>query len=158
VSFSDRLLYVVRLFVKFYIFDFSRTTGLILTRLGTNYPQGKEILNSSNEGEHPSPGGDSSKRIKIHWTSLKLFSRTSKPNSIKLGINYPWVKGILTSSNKGPGSLQSGNNYKNEVGSFKNLLMNHWARRAQIYMKPFWHNVDSSLFKSWSPGDREGPL
>jgi hypothetical protein len=30
------------------------------------------------------------------------------------------------------------------VGSIKNLLKNHWARRAHIYMKAFWHNIDSS--------------
>jgi hypothetical protein len=31
--------------------------------------------------------------------------RTSRPISIKLGIlNYPWVKGIQVSSNKGPGA------------------------------------------------------
>jgi hypothetical protein len=33
--------------------------------------------------------------------------------SIKLGTNYPWVKGIQISSNKGPGPLQSGDNHKN---------------------------------------------
>jgi hypothetical protein len=27
------------------------------------------------------------------------------------------------------------------------LLKNHWARRAHIYMKAFWYNVDSNLFK-----------
>jgi hypothetical protein len=42
-----------------------------------------------------------------------LFSRTSKPISIKLGANYPWVKGIQACSNKGPGPLQRGDNYKN---------------------------------------------
>jgi hypothetical protein len=31
----------VCLFVNFYIFDFSRTTGPILTRLGTNHPWGR---------------------------------------------------------------------------------------------------------------------
>jgi hypothetical protein len=45
VSYSDRLLSVVllsvRLSVNFYIFDFfSRTTGPILTKLGTNHPWG----------------------------------------------------------------------------------------------------------------------
>jgi hypothetical protein len=33
--------------------------------------------------------------------------------SIKLGTNYPWVKGIQVCSNKGPGPLQRGNNHKN---------------------------------------------
>jgi hypothetical protein len=50
VSYSDRPLSVVRLSVRpsvrlsvnFYIFDFfSRTTGPILTRLGTNHPWGR---------------------------------------------------------------------------------------------------------------------
>jgi hypothetical protein len=55
----------------------------------------------------------------------KIFSRISGPISIKLGINHSWVKGILNCSNKGPGPLQRGDNHKNGVGSFKNLLQNH---------------------------------
>jgi hypothetical protein len=54
----------------------------------------------------------------------KKISRTSRPISIKLGINDSWVKGILNCSNKGPGPLQREDNLKNEVGSFKNLLQN----------------------------------
>jgi hypothetical protein len=67
----------------------------------------------SNEGDSPFPRGDNSKRVKIRWKFLKIFSRTRKPNSIKLGTNYPWVKGIQVHTNKGPGPLQRGDNYKN---------------------------------------------
>jgi hypothetical protein len=42
-----------------------------------------------------------------------FFSRTCRPNSIKLSTHYPWVKGIHVCSNKGPGPLQRGDNYKN---------------------------------------------
>jgi hypothetical protein len=35
------------------------------------------------------------------------------PNSIKLGTNYLWVKGIQLCSNKGPGLLKRGDNHKN---------------------------------------------
>jgi hypothetical protein len=42
-----------------------------------------------------------------------FFSRTSKPISIKLGINYLWVKRILNWLNKGPGPFQRGDNHKN---------------------------------------------
>jgi hypothetical protein len=57
---------------------------------------------------------------------MKIFSRTSRTISIKLGINHPWVNGILNCSKKGPGPLQRGDNHKNGVGSFKNfLLQNH---------------------------------
>jgi hypothetical protein len=45
--------------------------------------------------------------------SLKIFSKISRPILIKVGINHPWVKGILNCSNKGPGPLQSGDNHKN---------------------------------------------
>jgi hypothetical protein len=46
---------------------------------------------------------------------------------------------------------------KNGVGSFKNrLLKNHRTRKAHIYMKAFWYNVNSSLLKSLSPGVRRG--
>jgi hypothetical protein len=43
----------------------------------------------------------------------KIFSRTSRPISIKLGINHPWEKGILNCINKGPGPFQRGDNHKN---------------------------------------------
>jgi hypothetical protein len=61
--------------------------------------------------------------------NLKIFlSRTSRPNSIKLTANYPWLKGIQFGTNKGPDPLQRGDNRKNGVGAFKNLLLqNHWA-------------------------------
>jgi hypothetical protein len=42
-------------------------------------------------------------------------------------------------SNKWPGLFQRGDNYKKRMVSFKNLLKNHWARRAQIYMFPIWN-------------------
>jgi hypothetical protein len=42
-----------------------------------------------------------------------FFSRTSRPISIKLGTNHPYVKGIQNCPNQGP-------------GPFKNLLLqNH---------------------------------
>jgi hypothetical protein len=41
-----------------------------------------------------------------------FFSRTSRPISIKVGINHPWVKGFLNGSNKGPDPLQKGDNLK----------------------------------------------
>jgi hypothetical protein len=55
----------VCLSVNFYIFDFfSRTTGQILIRLGTNHPWGKGIQVCSNEGDHLSLRGDNSERLK----------------------------------------------------------------------------------------------
>jgi hypothetical protein len=137
MSYSDRLLSVVRLSVNFYIFDFSRTTGPILTKLGTNHPWGKVIQVCSNEGDCPSPRGDNSKTVKIHWYFFKIFfSRTRWPNLIKLGTHYPWVKGIQVYSNRGPGPLLRGDNHKNGMGSFKNLLLqNHWANFNQTWHK-----------------------
>jgi hypothetical protein len=43
----------------------------------------------------------------------KIFSRTSRLISIKLGTNHPWVKEILDYTDKGPGPLQSVDNRKN---------------------------------------------
>jgi hypothetical protein len=54
----------------------------------------KVIQICSKEGGSPFPRGDNSKRVKIHWHFLRIFSRTSKPESIQLGTTYPWVKGI----------------------------------------------------------------
>ena len=105
----------VRLSVNFYIFDFFfRTTGPILTKLGTNHPWGGGVSSLFKERDYPSPRGDNSKRVKMHWKFLKIFfSRTSWPNSIKLVTNYSWVKGIQVCSNKWPGPLQRGDNHKN---------------------------------------------
>jgi hypothetical protein len=104
-------------------FDFSRTTGPILARPGTDYLCREGFQVCSHEEDCPFPRGDNSKSVKIHWTFLKIFfSRTSQPNSIRLGTNYPWVKGIQFCSNKGSGPLQRGDNSKkckNGVGSFK---------------------------------------
>jgi hypothetical protein len=43
----------------------------------------------------------------------KIFSRTSRPISMKLNSNHPSVKGVLNYSNEGPTPLQRGDNYKN---------------------------------------------
>jgi hypothetical protein len=45
---------------------FSKTTGLIVTRLITNHPWGKRIQVSSNEGGGSSSRGDDNERIKVH--------------------------------------------------------------------------------------------
>jgi hypothetical protein len=66
----------------------------------------------SNEEEHFLQGEIIAKE-KNTLEILKIFSRTSRPNSIKLGTNYPWVKRIQVCSNKGPGPLQRGDNHKN---------------------------------------------
>jgi hypothetical protein len=72
---------------------FSRTTGPILTRLGTKHPCLKGIQVCSKEWDSPSPRGDNSERVKMHWKFLRIFfSRTSRPKSIKLGTNYPLVE------------------------------------------------------------------
>jgi hypothetical protein len=67
---------------------FSRTTGPILTRLGTNHPWRERIQVSLKEGDSPSPREDD-----------------SRPKSIKLSTNYPLVKRIQICSNKGPGAV-----------------------------------------------------
>jgi hypothetical protein len=74
--------------------------GKFLTKLSTNHPWGKRIKIYSNEERCLSLMGDNSKRVKIHEKYLKIFfSRTSGPISIKLGTNYPCIKGIQFCSN-----------------------------------------------------------
>jgi hypothetical protein len=55
---------------------FSRTTGPILTRLGTNYPWRKRIQLSLKEGDSPFLRGDNCERVKIHRKFLEIFFRT----------------------------------------------------------------------------------
>jgi hypothetical protein len=81
VRYSDHLLSVVRLSVNFYIFDFfSRTTGPILIRLGTDHPWVKGFQVSSNEGDRPSPRGDISKKEKMHCVEI-FKKKSSSPES-----------------------------------------------------------------------------
>jgi hypothetical protein len=55
----------------------------------------KEIQGCPNKGPSPLLRGDNHKNVKMGLGHLKIFfSRTSKPNSIRLGTNYPWVKEI----------------------------------------------------------------
>jgi hypothetical protein len=51
--------------------------------------------------------------VHVFILKKKIFSRTSWPYSVKLGINHPWVQGILNCSDKGLDPLQRGDNYKN---------------------------------------------
>jgi hypothetical protein len=45
---------------------FSRSTGPILIRIGTNHPWREGIQDCSKEGGCPSPRGNKSERVKIH--------------------------------------------------------------------------------------------
>jgi hypothetical protein len=49
------------------------------------------------------------------FTLKKIFSRSSRPLSIRLGTNYPLskVKGIQHCTNQVPGPFQRGDNHKN---------------------------------------------
>jgi hypothetical protein len=97
------------------------------------------IQNCTHHGPWGSGGATIGKTIfTCIYIGGEMFCRTSGPIPVKLDINHPWVKGILNCSNKGPSPLQRGDNHKNGVGSFKNLLVqNHGARIGHIYMKAF---------------------
>jgi hypothetical protein len=49
-----------------YLKIFSRITGSILTRLGTNHPWREGIQVYSKEGDYPFPRGNNSEKVKIH--------------------------------------------------------------------------------------------
>jgi hypothetical protein len=90
--------------------------------------------------------------VKIHSKFLKIFSRFSKPNSIKFGSNYPWMKRIQVCSNIKEQVLFKREIIKkieNWVGSFKNLLKNYGDRK--LYMKTSLHRTKASWLKSWPP-------
>jgi hypothetical protein len=65
---------------------FSRTIGLILTRLGTNHPWRERIQVSLKEGDSPSLRVENSERVKIHRNIFK----NQKAKSIKLGQIILW--------------------------------------------------------------------
>jgi tRNA splicing ligase len=72
--------------------------------------------------------------LHVFILKIKIFSRTSRPISIKLDTNHAWVKGILNCSNKGPDPLQRGDNHKNEVDTFKNLFSPEPQNQNRSYL------------------------
>jgi hypothetical protein len=78
-----------------------------------------------------------------------LQNSASWPISIEFDTNYLCIKGIKICINKGPDPLQRGGNCKNRwwLVSFKFFFFeNHWARKAQIYMKASWYSANRNLF------------
>jgi hypothetical protein len=136
---------------KKYLKIFSRTTGPVSTRLGTNHPWGEGIQVCSNEGWLPSLRRDNSKRGKIYKKYLKIFSsRTTGPISTRLGTNYPWGEDIQVCSNEGRHHPLRGDNskrVKTHKKIYENLLQNHRANFNQTWHKSSFGRGDSSLFK-----------
>jgi hypothetical protein len=60
-----------------------------------------QIQVCSNKGPGPFQRGDNHKNVNMGWGYLKIFSKTTGPNSIKLGTNYLKAKGIQIYPNKG---------------------------------------------------------
>jgi hypothetical protein len=59
---------------------FSKTSGSISIKLGTNHPWVRGIINCSNKGPDPLQRGDNHKSVKMGWGQLKIFfSRTTEP-------------------------------------------------------------------------------
>jgi hypothetical protein len=95
VSFSDRRLSVVPVVcpsvckrLHFRLLLHSHWANFNQTWHKSTFGEGISVC--TNEWEYPSTRGDAcnSKRVKIHWTFWKIFfSRTSRPNSIKLDTN-----------------------------------------------------------------------
>jgi hypothetical protein len=50
-----------------------------------------------------------------------IFSRTSRPVSIILCTNHPYLKGIQYCTNQGPGHFQRGDNLKNAKMGWNHL-------------------------------------
>jgi hypothetical protein len=48
----------------------------------------------SNKGPSPLQRGDNHKNVKIGWSHLKIFSRTTWPILTRLGTNHHWQEGF----------------------------------------------------------------
>ena len=97
VSFSDCLLFVIRLSVCLWTFPifvfFSRSTGPISIKDGTKHPSVKEVqfFFFPNEGPCPFPRVDNSEIAKILWQNWKnLLIQNHKAN-----FNQTWHKASL---------------------------------------------------------------
>ena len=97
--------------------------------------------------------------MKIHWGQLKIFSRTTKPISTKLGTKHPWIIWFQVCSKEGPCPFSKGDTkeiVEIHLQSFKtffsritgpiliNLGIKHpWVKEIQSFT-----NKDHSIFKN----------
>jgi hypothetical protein len=70
----------------------------------------KGIQVCSKKGPGPLQRGDNLKNIKMGWSHLKIFSRTTALILTRLGTNHPWVKGIQVCSKEGNSPFPRGHN------------------------------------------------
>jgi hypothetical protein len=63
---------------------------------------------------YPRVGRDHNKEDHIFYIEEILFSRTSRPISIRYGTNHLWLKRIKNCPNERPDSHSKGDNLKNE--------------------------------------------
>jgi hypothetical protein len=64
----------------------------------------------SNKVPSPLQRGDNHKNVKMGWSNLKIFSRTTESILTTLGTNHPYVEGIQVSSNEGDNPSPRGDN------------------------------------------------
>jgi hypothetical protein len=79
---------------------------------GTNYPWVKGIEISSNEGPDPLQRGYNHKNVKMWWCHLDIFSKSKGPILSRLGTNHPWRECIQVCPNDGDCSSPGGDNSK----------------------------------------------
>ena len=92
LSFSNSLLSVVHLAVCHSVnfSHFSRTHGLVSTKLDTKHPLLHQITFIAIEGLNPFPKEDNSNTVKFVLTTVRIFSRTTILT--RFATKYPWVK------------------------------------------------------------------
>jgi hypothetical protein len=101
----------------------------------------------------------SSVRLSVNFYISDFFSRTTRSILTKFGTNHPWGKGILNCTNEGDWPFSRGDNHKRVKihWNFKTIFFSRTIRPISIKLGIIiWHNVDSELFTSWSPGVGRG--
>ena len=82
--------------LTFHVFIFSRTTGPILTKLGTRHPWVKGIQVCTNERPRPFPIGDNNKIVRVYWQHLKIFWTTGPITNCNSLVFYHHTKRKFT--------------------------------------------------------------
>ena len=77
----------------------------------------------SNEESCPFTTGDDCEIAKRQWRNLKIFSRTTRPLSYKLGTKHHWLRGTQDFTNKGSFSSQIGDFYFSDVNQWYGIIM-----------------------------------
>jgi hypothetical protein len=100
-------------------------------------------------------------RTTASWLKWNAYYISISSGPAVYGVNQTMIESTMVHVTKviRHTPLFKWNAFQIRVGSCKNLILeNYEARKAEFYMKAFWHRTKASWLKSWAPEGRMGKM